>query len=183
MTVKECVKLAAGELGIGDSVNAYVDGTSDEGKQETETLLRCFNIVENEVALDYLPLYCEEEIAAETGVVRYAALSRSVVRVLRVTDEWGNKAPFRLFPEYLKTLPGKVRVLYTYTPKEKTLSDDSDFILQVSPRLLGYGMASEYCLAAGLFEEAAVWEKKYKDALTAAYRSGSSKTLRSRRWA
>lgn len=40
-----------------------------------------------------------------------------------------------------------------------------------SPRLFAYGIAAEYCLACGLFEEAAVWDKKYKDALTAAYRS------------
>lgn len=183
MTVKETILLAADELGLGDGVREYFSDGAETGRKEAETLLRCFNIVENEVALDYLPLYCEDEAESETGAVEYSALSGDAVRVLRVTDEWGNGVPFKLFPKYLKTQPGRVRISYTYTPKEKTFEDDSDFVLQASPRLLAYGMASEYCLACGLYEEAAVWDGKYKDALAAAYRSRPSRVMRSRRWA
>ena len=105
------------------------------------------------------------------------------VRIIRVTDEYGNSVPFKLFPQYLRTQPGRVNVSYTYTPREKNAEEESDFVLSVSPRLFAYGIASEYSLAAGLFEEAAVWDKKYKDALAAAYRSKPSRIIRSRRWA
>ncbi|MBQ8885814.1 MAG: hypothetical protein IJY62_05560 [Clostridia bacterium] len=182
MTVKEVVLLAAEELGLGESVAAHLSGGA-EGERETAELLRAFNLVENEIALDYLPLYSEEEIESETGVIRFDGLSRAAVRILRVCDEYGNKLPFRLFPEWLKTQAGKVKIAYTYSPKEKGLEDKSDYVLQASPRLLAYGIAAEYSLTKGLFEEAAVWDKKYKDALTAAYRARPSRILRSRRWA
>lgn len=182
MTVKDAILLAADELGVGERVRAYYEG-GDTGKKEAETLLRCFNLVENEVALDYLPLCCEDETESETGVVAYTLLSRPAVRVLRVTDEWGNKVPFKLYPEYLKAQPGKLKIAYTYTPKEKTAEDTSDYVLQVSPRMFAYGMAGEYCLACGLYEEAEMWDRKYKDSLAAAYRSRPSRVMRSRRWA
>ncbi len=183
MTVKETILLAAGELGVEERVRDYLDGKGETGKRETEVLLRCFNLVENEVALDYLPLYCEDEVDSETGFIAYSELTRPAVRVLGVADMWGNSAPFKLFPQYLKTQPGRVKIVYTYTPAEKTAEENSDFVLQASPRLFAYGIAAEYCLAAGLYEEAAVWDKKYKDALTAAYRNRTSKVMRSRRWA
>lgn len=183
MTVKESILLAAEELGCGGQVRDYLENKGETGKRETEALLRCFNLVENEVALDYLPLYAEDETESETGTIAYSVLSKKAVRILGVRDEWGNKIPFRLFPEFLRTAPGKVKIVYTYTPEEKGLEDSSDFILQVSPRLLALGMAAEYCLAGGLFEEAEVWDAKYRDALSAAYRSCPARVMRSRRWA
>lgn len=184
MTVKEVILTAATELGIKEEVQGFFDGNVfGVNKRKTELLLDCFNLVENEIALDYLPLYAEDELYSETGVVEYAAMEHSVVRVLRVMDEWGNSVPFTVFPEYVRAQPGKLKVAYTYAPTKKTLGEESDFRVQVSARLLAYGVAAEYALATGLYEESAVWDKKYKDAITAAYKARPSRKLRSRRWA
>ena len=183
MTVKEILLAAATELNVLDEVEGYLSGTSTEGEAQANALLRCFNLVENEVALDYLPLLAEDEMETETGTIYYAKLSREAARVVGVWDEWGNAVPFTLFPDYLKTQPNKVRVRYTYLPREKTFKDKSDFTLQASVRLFAYGVAAEYALASGLFEEAAVWDQKYKDAIKAAYCAKPSRRLRSRRWA
>lgn len=182
ITVKDAILTAAAELGFADTVQAYFDGTSQEGEAEVEALLRCFQLVENELALDYLPLYAEEEVETGTGVVPYDAFSRTIVRIVKVTDEWGNDAPFTLFPEYLKTQGGKCKIRYAYAPEKKELDGESDYHLYVSARLLAYGMAMEYALARGMFEEASVWDKKYKDAITATYRANPCRVIRSRRW-
>ena len=185
MTVKEIILAAANELGVAGEVEPFVMGesTDTEAGAKVKALLRCFNLVENEVALDYLPLLAEEELLSETGVVYYSSLSREAARVIGVWDEWGNAVPFTLFPDYLKTQPQKVLVRYTYLPREKTLADESDFTLNASVRLFAYGVAAEYALASGLFQEAAIWEKKYKDAIKAAYSSKPARRIRSRRWA
>ncbi len=185
MTVKEIILAAARELAIGEDVEAFLSGTSTDVETEktANTLLHCFNLVEAEVALDYLPLLAEEELESDTGAIYYASFSREAARVLGVRDEWGNEIPFTIFPEYLKTQPSKVLVRYTYLPKEKAFESKSDFTLNASVRLLSYGVAAEYALANGLFEEAAVWDKKYKDAIKAAYCSKPPRRIRSRRWA
>ena len=182
MKVLDIILAAATELGIADEVNDYVSGGSENAKADTENLLRAFNLVENELALDYLPLRAEEEVETTTGAIEYSAFSRSVVRILQITDTWGNELEFKLFPDYVKTQCGKVRVCYTYTPTEKTFTDESEFHALVSVRLFAYGIASEFCLASGRFEEAAIWDKKYKQAIAAAYRAKPVKKISSRRW-
>lgn len=183
MTVKEAVTMAAKELGIYEDVQGVLDGTGTDGEEKVRLLVDCFNIVENELALDYLPLQAEDEMYSTTGTIEFAALRYQATRILHVTDEWGNRTKFSLFPAYLKTQPGKVKIGYTYTPEPKTLEGESDYRLYVSTRLLAYGIAAEYAYAVGLFEEASVWDKKYKDAITAAYRVRPCARLRSRRWA
>ena len=89
---------------------------------------------------------------------------------------------FSVFPEYLKTDVGKVKIRYTYTPEEKVIKDDSDYVLYVSQRLFVYGILAEYCLGEGMFEEAAVWDKKYKDAIRAACKAVPCTRIKSRKW-
>lgn len=181
--VNDAIVAAATELGIVDEVIAFLESDVETGKEATERLLHCFNLVENELALDYLPLKAETEMETETGVIHFSKLDRDVVRILKVQDEWGNEVPFKVFPEYVKTQQsGIVKITYAYTPKAKKLGEQSDFTLYASARLFAYGMAAQYALEIGSFEENAVWEKKYKDALKRTYRLYSGKVIRSRRW-
>lgn len=181
MTVQEVLLEAAQRLGIEAEVQGYFNGTSSDGKT-AELLLNCFNIVENELALDYLPLYAEDEVESELGQIYFSKLSKSAVRILSVTDEWENRVKFKLFPKYMLTQPGKVLVRYTFTPEKKEMDDDSDFILQASSRLLALGIAAEYCIATGLYEEAEIWDKKYKNAIAATYENKRCERIVSRRW-
>lgn len=182
MTVKECIAAAAVELGIGDEVRDCLDGVSSTASGDVKNLLQCFNLVENELALDYLPLLAEDTLETDTGTVCYSELSRAVVRVIGVRDQAGNDVAYQLFPDFLKAQAGTLTVRYSYTPTPKTLSGKSDYTLYASVRLFAYGMAAEYAAATGQYEAAAVWDKKYKAAITAAYRTNKAKKIRARRW-
>ncbi len=183
MTVKEIVLLAATELGLGERVGGYLNGGGLEGKEETDRLVECFNLVENQVALDYLPLFAEEEVDTETGAIPFDAFSRRAVRIVRVTDEWGNAVPFKIFPNRIQIAPQRARITYTYTPEQKTVDGEPDWQRAASVRLFAFGVASEYCLMTGHYEESAVWERKFKEAIEAVYRATPPRTIRSRRWA
>ena len=84
MTVKEVLDCAAFLLGK-EETQAYLNQSEAEGtpqvQRETELLLRCYNIVENEIALDYLPLTAEESFIAENGTIPYTSFSRFPVSV------------------------------------------------------------------------------------------------------
>lgn len=182
MTVKEIIMTAAAELGIKERARAYFEENDTDGERAVMLLLDCFHLVQNEVALDYLPQTAEDELMSSTGSLSYLLLKYPVVRVLKVLDENGESVPFQIFPDYLKTQPGKVKVQYTYTPEKKGLEDEAELGPLVSERLISYGIAAEYALASGLFEEAAAWDKKYKAAIAAAYRAHPGERIRSRRW-
>jgi hypothetical protein len=181
MTVLECVLAAASEIGIGEEVLRYTQGEAG-GEKMVSNLVRCFNLVENQLALDYLPLFAEDEFYSETGVIDFSSLTKSPIRIVKVRDAVGQDLKFTLFPAYLKPEVGKVIVRYSYAPKEKTLQDSSDFLLYASVRLFAYGMAAEYFTASGLYEEAAVWNVKYKDAIKAAYQQSPNRKIKTRRW-
>ncbi len=183
IAIKDVIKRAAYLLGVAEQVESYLAGNADEeGKRECALLLKAFQTVENEVALDYLPLTAEEELVTATGVVRYVDFERRPVRIFCVEDEWGNSLKYELFPDYLKAQAGKWRVYYAYAPQVKTIEEACEHQTGVSERLFAYGVAAEYALTVGELTNAAVWDKKYKEALRAAYRLRPSKRLRSRRW-
>lgn len=182
MLVVDVLKMAATQLGFGEGVEKFLDGKSEEFALECKDLLACYNLVENELALDYFPLTMEETVETDTGAVYYKELSSNAVRVFGVRDEWGNSVKYKIFPEYVLLIPGKWKITYNYAPREKSLADEVEKNARVSKRTLCYGIAAQYCLLKGDFELAAVWTAKYKEAIAAAFRSGKMRKISSRRW-
>ena len=181
--VKEIVRAAAQSLGIADGVEQYLAGVQTEiGQRDTELLVECFNRVENELALDYLPLIKEEELVCPSGVVYYADLFHAAVRILYVRNEKGEDLKYKLFPDRLETQEGELKIGYTYSPTKKSIDGASDYTSGVSERLFIYGVAAEYALSVGELEAASVWDKKYKDILAGFYKISKGKRMDSRRW-
>lgn len=182
MKVLDVVLAAARVLCIEEGVNEYLnDGTEDYAK-DTELLLTCFNNIESSLALDYVPLYAEDELRTVTGRLEFSSFTYSPVRILGVADGLGNAVPYTLYAKYIKTNPGILKVTYTYTPNQKTIDMDSDFDLMSGEHLFVYGVLSEYCLAKGMFEEAAAWDKKFKDSMEFLFHTRKCQRLSSRRW-
>lgn len=73
-----------------------------------------------------------------------------------------------------------MEVLYRYAPAAKTAKDESEYG-QGEARALALGTCCEYALASGLYDEAVLWDKRYKDALAALCRARGG-TLKARRW-
>jgi hypothetical protein len=139
-------------------------------------------MVENEIALDYLPLTAEQTMESSSGKIVYTAFLRTPVSITSVTDAYGNRLPYTIYPTYLRTEEGTAVVTYSYAPVTKSLSSESEFVARASKNMLAFGVAGEYCLTKGLYEEAIVWDKKFRDALLCACSQNSPHVVRSRRW-
>lgn len=183
MKVKEIVTMASELIGVYDSVAVDLEGSANDYGRDTQALLTAVSLVENEIALDYLPLKAEDTVVNDLGIVRFSHLSNAPVRILSVTDEWGNAEKFEIFPDFIRVKRGKVKILYTYAPIEKTLDQQLETASVVSARVFAYGVCKEYCTAVGLYEQAGVWDRKFKDGMMAAMRLGKSRVVASRRWA
>ena len=183
MLVKEVVALAAETLGRGDLADA-LGALEGEPDGELKSLLRCYNLIENEVALDFFPLKTSERFVPAQGKISYASFSFAPVNILKVTDEEGTPVRFGIMPAYL-TVPeecGELEVLYAYSPPVKELGDETAFSDHISARLLAFGVASEFCITNRQFSEGAMWGRKYRDALRAAGIYRRTLSVRSRRW-
>lgn len=190
MLIKDVLTLAADNLGrqdlqsmITSAYNAAVSsGAIPTG--ETALLLRCYRLVENEVALDHLPLKAEENLSPTQGYLNFSTFSRPPVDVLYVRDTQGREMDFEVFPERLRVKDGMGTLVigYTYSPEEKNIDKKTAFSDKVSARLLSFGVASEYLLTCGRYAEAAVWNEKFHEALRAAGLFRRKLCVRARRW-
>ena len=182
MEIVDIVRSAAWYLGVLDKLDAYLDEDDDEWYTLAQDLLRAFNNVEKQLALEYLPLYEKEYFETETGEVCFDEFSYPVIRIVNVYNEQGEKQAFTLMPYYLRTTPGVLSIEYAYTPYEKDLYEQTDHHLHVAQPLYVYGILAEYYLSRGEFEQAAIWDKKYKDAISATYQTQKGKRMPSRGW-
>lgn len=183
ISVKDVVLLAAEFVGVKEKVDDYLSGVMDEEHQRlVDGFVCCYNVVENELAVDYLPLVKEEQMTAKDGKIAYADLSQKAAYIIGVFDEYGNSAPHKRMASYLAVGTGKYLVRYAALPVKKAFDDDSEYAVGVSERLLAYGVAAEYCLHKGLSAESAAWEKKYKKAVAETFRAKELKTIKAGYW-
>ena len=54
-------------------------------------------------------------------------------------------------------------------------------IEKIDARVIGYGIAAEYCIINGL-DDALLWDKRYKDALKRAARTVGERRVKRRVW-
>ena len=182
MKVKDIVLSVAQALGFKEGVSAYLQEGDKTYEREAELILACFNRVEGGLALEYVPLYAEDELLLSMDRVEYSSLSYSPVRIVGVEDGAGNPVKYKLFPKYIKAQSGKIKVIYTYTPNAKGMDDDSDFTARVTQTVFVHGILAEYCMAEGRFEEANYWDKKYKKGIETTFLGKPCVRLATRRW-
>lgn len=176
MTIKDILETAATLLNLTDCTE-YFTATDAEATQSGESaantlatdvppkidlLTRLANLVISELASSFVPMTCAEEAETENGKIVFADLAHNITRVLSVKNEFGQDAEFKLYPEYIKVFGGRYTVEYEYLPENYAMGDTVGFKDgKITAALLGYGVAAEYCITQGRFEEAVLWRKRY----------------------
>lgn len=183
MLVKEIAALAAANLGRED-LQRQAETSAGQPAGELASLLRCYNLVENEVALDYYPVKREESFLPVSGRIAFTRFACPPVRIVSAEDGDGKPLSFTVCTEGIELSPPAscAAVTYEYAPAEKGWNDASEFSGKISARLLSFGVACEFCLSRGQFSEAALWEKRYREALRAAGYPRGKLRVRARRW-
>ena len=118
-----------------------------------EELMGCFNAVEGELAMYYLPLYATH--MCNSNVVYYEEFEYSPIRIV------GCNCHFKIYPTYIESKETITSIQYAYMPCIKKWSDDCSYNEEFL-NCLAYGVVCEYLISQGFYEEAALWDKKYK---------------------
>ena len=142
---------------VEDPSNAYDEDAGDV----IETLLYCFNAVEDELARKYIPLIAREEMVSSDNRFYYSSFGHNPVKIKRVTVD-GKNVPFEVFSKYMEVDADYIVAEYEYAPSRKTVTQKSDYDGEVGEYLIALGMAAEYSLINGESEMADRWEKKYR---------------------
>ena len=165
MTVKDVLKATATFTRL-DDVSEFLNDENHNGGNAAATakkvnmLVSLCNLVVSELAATYIPMIYAETVSAVNGKIRFSDLYYNVTRMLSV-KRGENQVDFEFTPEYAITGDGTFTVEYEYAPPEFGIDDEIKFSLNVSSVLLAYGLAAEYCVTEGRFEEAVLWRKRY----------------------
>lgn len=170
MTIKEILKTVATVTSRKD-LKEYLEngeGEISENTQETvNSLIELTNLVINELACSYIPSVTLEEVTPKAGRIYFKDLSKTPLKVLRVVDTAGSNLSFKIFPEFITVDMQKVLVEYEYAPDKVGLDDEICYMEKDVPvRVIAYGVAAEYCITEGDFDQAVMWHKRYTDAIS-----------------
>ena len=186
MKVKDIVVTALKILGRNLLAEKLVEGGDlDAGERDTvNTLVHCFNAVEDEVARSYIPLCAEQVLHSYYGEFSFALFEHTPVRITAV-KAGGEEIDYKIFPEYLKADAERVSVEYDYAPAVKDIDGVSEFNCAVGAYLFACGAAAEYCLINGEIQAAEIWESKYRQEIERVQKSrtvSSGGYIPPRRW-
>ncbi len=182
MKVLDVIKLVCDFVGEKElRAKLEADETLSAREQEKVALLqRCFNLVNQEIATDYLPFLTKEQVSG--SVIQFSSLSKNVVHVMEIKNRFGMNLKFKLFPNYVEVEGNAKSITYSFFPDECNLQDEVEKFCGLSQRIYAYGVASEYLLIDGVSSDAEIWENRYKESLFMLSQKRGEHTLPKRRW-
>lgn len=167
MTVKEILDIACTFVNRLDVKDYFSNGNGDEeAVKGGEVFIDLLNVVINELACTYVPMITSEDVVAIGGRIHYKDLKEKAVKILKVTDRNNTQIDYEYAYQYITVNQPCVTVFYEYSPKKVGIDDEVGYLEKdVSARVIAYGVASEYLLVNGDFDEAVTWHKRYTDAI------------------
>ena len=181
--IVKSVALLVGLDGVTSILNGELCEETTTSQKEVELLVTCYNVVAEEIASEYFKLKAVDTLVPDaSGVCSLTSLTYAPTEILKVYNTSGNQIKPVILQDKIVTL-NNIMVEYSYIPPYKNLNDVSDYKNTcITKRVLSYGVATEFCLIKGSFEEASVWHQKYVDALKGVLRKTTLKKLKGRVW-
>ena len=154
---------------VTDYLNSLTDETPLTKPNDVDKLIGLANLTIRKVVREFAPLYSEENCSSNSNCeISYSSLTNDVCNIKSVSTPDGLNSTFRVFPEYIKVgRPNNAySVCYSFYPTELTeLSDNLVLPVGVTKEAISFGMCAEYLTISGMFDEADMFEAKFKESL------------------
>lgn len=179
MKVKEIIRECLIKLGLEDFTQKTAFG--EDERILFDRLLNALNIMQKEIASEYLPRLFEEEIFTQDGKIPLSALSKTLLYPVKIISD-GVKRAFRTLPSGIVCdCKGKATLIYAYVPEDLTASDDFGDC-RLSSGVLSDAVLGEYCLENKVFDMARFYDEKFRAAVSALRYKGRELKLKCGRW-
>lgn len=178
-----CVYLGKEEILDSNIFNA--NGSEPDAHQikEVNKMLKCLNNITNEISSDYLPLLKEKKVEFNDGRLNIFDVDDNIQEIISIKSTLGRNLKYKLVDNQIICLANMATITYKVYPEELELNDDAEtFSGRLSARVLAYGVASEFCYLEMLYDDATIWETRFKNALFFASRKKGELKLKQRGW-
>ncbi len=185
MTVKSILKIVSRLINRKDILSYLNLGYTVDSAvtDDVNALVDLYNVVAEEISTIYTKIIYTQKLTVTGGVLKYTQFTYNPVKILSVKDANGNDVKCTILPTELRTDVSRITVEYTYVPVKRKLDEASDFAnTPIKERVIAYGVATEFCLIKGAYEEGAMWHDKYTSALKNSLAKKSANKIKGRVW-
>lgn len=181
MKVLDIIKLVCEFVGEKELFSKLIvdEALNEKETEKVATMQRCFNLVNQEIASDFIPFLQKEQVCG--SFINFETLSKKMISIFQVKNRFGINLKFKIFPNYVEVYGCAKTIIYSYFPDELSLQDDVQMFCGLCARVYAYGVASEYLLICGN-DDAEIWENRFKDSLFVLSRKKGEHILPKRRW-
>jgi len=182
MNVRDVIYYALIMCGKEDLAENVRAGTAPDDNPDVVRMLNCYNLTVLELSEEIEPLVFTENMTSEDGEYLFENFTKPPKQILKV-EVCGKEVPFEVFYDRLKTDQTACEVTYDYRAARATsLADLIEYDEAVfSPRMLAMGVAGEYLLISGIYEESMTWRQRFERSVET-YLLGRKTVIRPRRW-
>lgn len=184
MLVKEILKKVVNYTCNYELYDAISKDTfSDSQQKEINLLIDCVNLTNCNIATNYVKLIDSKEMY-NSGTINYSKITnQTIYDIISVKSKSGKVLDYVLTSSGINTSIGFVTVKYSYFPADLEYGDTlTNFPTKINERIFVYGVISEYLYVKGVFDEARVWEEKFKLEIQSLLRQQNPKIIKQRRW-
>ncbi len=183
MTVKDVIYYASIMCGKEDLAEKIISGVIPDDNADVVRMLNCYNLTVSELSEHIEPLVFTETLSSDDGEYRYVDFTKPPKQILKVTCG-GKNVEYTVCRDKVVTGVTRCEITYDYRAKRvSSLSDEIEYDENVfSPRVLAMGVASEFLLISGAYEECASWRSRYDNAVET-YLISKTRKIKQRRWA
>lgn len=179
-----CVYLGKEEILASSLFEENGEELTELQTKEVNKILNCINLVTEEIATEYLPIYNEKEVNLTNGEIIVLDIDENIHEIISIKNKFGKNLKFKYVNGKIVCLATKAKICYTTKPKSVVKIEDEveNFAERLTARVLGYGVASEYCYLEMLYDDATIWETRFKNALLISARKKGEIKLKKRGW-
>ncbi len=188
MKVKDIVEYACVFMGKEDLLASNIFDETGEQLDENQTkdlnlIVRCVNNITSEIASDYLPILKQKDVIFTDGKISISLIDSKMQEIVSIKSPSGKNLKYKYIGNQIICLATSATITYKVYPDVLSINDNAEtFGNRLSARVLAYGVASEYYYLQMLYDDAQIWEHKFKNALMFASRKKGEIQMKKRGW-
>lgn len=178
-----CENLDKQELLESQYFNATGNVLSNQNQKDLNKILKCLNDITEEISTNYIPLLKSKKIELVDGKINVFDIDTKIQEIISVKSKNGKNLKYKIIADKMLCFANTAEVIYKVYPNEMNLESDAEtFCGKLSARILAYGVTADFCYKEMLYNDASVWETRFKNALFLAQSKKGEIKLKKRGW-
>ena len=147
-----------------NKLNSETPTYTQEETSELNLIVGCINLIQQHISTNYFNLIENVELNNTYDVLPFSKITnKQIYKIINIKNNNNNNIHFVIKPNGIVTNKGHIVIKYSYFANDVAIYDNiSMFPIGVNERIFLFGVLGEYNFIKGNFDEAKIWEDKFK---------------------